>query len=45
MELLEILFSYLEREAPDATKVWRQAMGMRVGLPDAKLHEIYYKAY
>ncbi len=45
MELAEILFSTLERHAPEACRVWNKAMGQRVGLPDAKLHEIYYKAY
>lgn len=42
---MEVLFTWLEREFPDAARIWNQAMNKRVGLNKASLSKVYMKAH
>jgi len=43
--IMEVLFTWLEREFPDAARIWDQAMNKRVGLKKASLSKVYMKAH
>lgn len=42
---IEVLFTFLDRYSKDASRIWTQAMGQRVGKRDAPLWEIYKTAH
>ena len=44
-EILEVLFTYLERDWPGAARIWNQTMNHRMGLYKAPLSKVYMKAH